>query len=409
MCTDFLACPSVKPHFMNTNFDLPTLAPPPPSSSPKIERSVDLAFEKADLQYKLGEFQKALISFESAKWLALESKDFTLYFKIQNRLLYLYAETNQPDKISNAKEEIQDLALNNGLQLSSQSFYILCLCAGYRNQIPLALEYAQKSLALALDSQNKTDTCYAISALAIVYRMQGRYQEALREIYNLKVFFEVLPHFELQASSILLNGLILIDQKKYNEAIEVLWEAYDMLKNYKSFIFPIQLMGLLAKAHRKLGQTDLAIVQLRIASKMTDPINMPRLYKQIELELAQLNLDTHNQYDLIFNSNLNSVTELKLGRIDFKNQFVLLDLLKLFITNPGTTFSKEYLVEHIWQQNYDPLIHDNKVYVTIKRLRKMIEPDFDKPKYIFRAKNGYFMNRSAKVLVQSNDIDLGGE
>ena len=86
-----------------------------------------------------------------------------------------------------------------------------------------------------------------------------------------------------------------------------------------------------------------------------------------------------------------------MGKIDFKNQFILLDLLKLFISNQGQIFSKEYLVEHVWKQNYDPEVHDNKIYVTIKRLRKMIEPDYDKPKYIFRAKNGYYLSKSAKV------------
>ncbi len=77
-----------------------------------------------------------------------------------------------------------------------------------------------------------------------------------------------------------------------------------------------------------------------------------------------------------------------------------MDLLKLFVQNPGAVFSKEYLVENVWKQPYDPSVHDNKIYVTIKRLRKMIEPDYEKPKYIFRAKNGYFMNKSARVLME---------
>ena len=74
-----------------------------------------------------------------------------------------------------------------------------------------------------------------------------------------------------------------------------------------------------------------------------------------------------------------------------------MDLLKLFISKQGEVFSKEFLVEHIWKQDYDPAVHDNKIYVTIKRLRKMIEPDYDRPKYIFRSKNGYFLNKSIKV------------
>jgi DNA-binding response OmpR family regulator len=93
--------------------------------------------------------------------------------------------------------------------------------------------------------------------------------------------------------------------------------------------------------------------------------------------------------------------ERKLGRIDFKNQFILLDLLRLFVQNQGTIYSKEYLVENIWRQPYDPAVHDNKIYVTIKRLRKLIEPDYEKPKYIFRAKNGYYMNKAARVHLDS--------
>ena len=60
-------------------------------------------------------------------------------------------------------------------------------------------------------------------------------------------------------------------------------------------------------------------------------------------------------------------------------------------------FSKEYLVENVWKQPYDPSVHDNKIYVTIKRLRKLIEPEYDKPKYLFRAKNGYYFNKAVKV------------
>jgi len=111
-----------------------------------------------------------------------------------------------------------------------------------------------------------------------------------------------------------------------------------------------------------------------------------------------------NSYDLVFDYSGHAVTERKLGKIDFRNQFILLDLLKVFVQNQGKVYSKEFLVEQVWKQSYDPAVHDNKIYVTIKRLRKMIEPDFDKPKYIFRGKNGYYMNKSAKVFLQSKEM-----
>jgi DNA-binding response OmpR family regulator len=107
----------------------------------------------------------------------------------------------------------------------------------------------------------------------------------------------------------------------------------------------------------------------------------------------------------VFELDSHTVTEKKIGKVDFKNQFILLDLLKLFAQNQGRVYSKEFLVENVWKQNYDPAIHDNKIYVTIKRLRKLIEPDYEKPKYIFRAKNGYFMSKGAKIFVEKR----GGE
>jgi DNA-binding response OmpR family regulator len=123
----------------------------------------------------------------------------------------------------------------------------------------------------------------------------------------------------------------------------------------------------------------------------------------IQTELSQHSEDSKNAFDLVFQLEEHTVVEKKLGKVDFKNQFILLDLLRLFCQNQGQVYSKEFLVEQVWKQSYDPSVHDNKIYVTIKRLRKLIEPDFDKPKYIFRAKNGYFMNKSAKILLEKNE------
>lgn len=359
--------------------------------------------EKAELLSQLGEFLKSIPIFEQAKSVFLEIEDFDKYLTCQNRLLRLYSETEQYDQILKIKEHLQDLALYRGLQLNSRTYYVLSVCAAYRNQLDLALEYAQKSLSLALETNNKEDTCYSISVLAAIYRLMGRHQDALREIYNLKIFFEVISIPEVQASANLLNALLLIDLQRYDESIDILWQSYDLLKIHKSTVLPIQLLGLMAQAYRKSGQVDLAISYLKMADRLIDPSNMPRLYKQIQAELKELNIENNTDFDLVFDESSHEVNEKKIGKVDFRNQFVLLDLLKLFILNPGKIFSKEFLVEHIWHQSYDPAVHDNKVYVTIKRLRKMIEPDFDKPKYIFRAKNGYFMNKGAKVLIQNPD------
>ena len=86
-----------------------------------------------------------------------------------------------------------------------------------------------------------------------------------------------------------------------------------------------------------------------------------------------------------------------------KISFILLEMLKLFLAHPGRVFSKEEFIETIWKQSYNPSVHDNKIYVTIKRLRKVIEPDYNKPKYLFLAKNGYYFSKDVKIQIKGHD------
>ena len=360
-------------------------------------------FELGKLHSDRGDFFQGMEKLSLAAEGFLLNRDFAAYLKTQNLLLRLYAETEQEQKIFMTKEKLQDLVLKEGFELNSKTYYTLALCASYKGQYEIALEYCQKALAIALANDNKEDICYAISGTAAVYTAMGRLQEALKEIYNLQIFFEVMPLPEIKISTLILNAYIFTELKKFDQAIEVLWQAYDLVKVQKTMLLHIYLLANMGRTYLKSGNKELARLYLNLAHRAIDPKNSIRYARQIEMDLKELGQDTNGNFDLIFDIENHVVTERKLGKVDFKNQFILLDLLKLFIQNQGQVYSKEYLVEHVWKQEYDPAVHDNKIYVTIKRLRKMIEPDFEKPKYIFRAKNGYFMNKAANVLVEQNE------
>ena len=207
----------------------------------------------------------------------------------------------------------------------------------------------------------------------------------------------------MKISTLILNAYILTELKKFDQAAEILWQAYDLLKVQKTMLLHVYLLYNMGRNYLCAGDRELARLYLTLAEKVVDPQNMIRLARLVSKEMSELGQDNKSNYDLVFDVESHTVTEKKLGKVDFKNQFVLLDLLRLFVQNQGQVYSKEYLVEQVWKQSYDPSVHDNKIYVTIKRLRKMIEPDFEKPKYIFRAKNGYFMNKSAKILIEQKD------
>ncbi len=371
------------------------------TTSKKSDSSFDRLQEFGKLYSDRGDFNLAVPNLLEASVGYFSEKNFTSYLDCHNQLLRIYAEQEKFEDIQELKEQIQDLVLKEGFELNSKTYYTLALCAAYRGQNETALEYLQKALAIALANDHKKDICYAINGLAICYKNLGKHAEALKELYNLQIFFQVLEIPEVKISSQILNAQIFADLKRYDQSLELLWQTYDLLKVHKIFHLHLRVLYNMGRVYMLMGDKEMARTHFKLCSRSMDSTNMVRLNKSVQEALEELGGDGLTTYDLIFELEKHSVIEKKLGRVNFKNQFILMDLLRLFVQNQGQVFSKEYLVEEVWKQNYDPSVHDNKIYVTIKRLRKMIEPDYDKPKYIFRAKNGYFMNKSAKILIEN--------
>lgn len=384
----------------NMNLSTPAGSNMATANNSVLASQIKETFENGKLYYDRADFTLAITKLTKAADYFYENRSFEEYLRCQNLLLRCFAEKQMYEAIHSTKEKLQDLVLREGFELNSKTYYTLALCASYKNQYDTAYEYLQKSLSIALATDNKIDLCYAISGIAIIYRRQGRFEEALKEYYNLQVFFQVIDLPEVKISTMIQNAAILIDLKKYDQAIDILWLTYEQVRNSKNSFTYLLLLYEMGRAYLRMGDKELARVYLNLAAHTCDPENSINLFKGIQELLSELGTDLKSSnYDLIFDLENHVIVEKKIGKVDFKNQFILLDLMKLFVQNQGQVFSKEYLVEHVWKQNYDPAVHDNKIYVTIKRLRRMIEPDYEKPKYIFRAKNGYYMNKTAKVLL----------
>ncbi|MBC7420434.1 MAG: winged helix-turn-helix domain-containing protein [Bdellovibrio sp.] len=357
----------------------------------------DRLYEIGKLYCDRGDYSLALPNLVDAAASFLNDKKFDYYLKSLQAILRIHAQREEHEEINRIKENLHDLVIRESIDLSSKTFYTLGVCANYKGQVDSSVDYFRRALELGLKANSQEDMCNAILGLSICYRQQKRYDEALKEIYNLNIFLQVLNLTELKIASANSNARILMDLKKYDQALDVLWVAYDEIKHTKELIGAVAILQNIGTVLFELGQKDAAKIYLNLAAKTINPADNKLFYRSLTKYLDQIDANESTASDLVFDLEKHSVIEKNLGSIDFKNQFILLDLLKLFIGNQGQIFSKEYLVEQVWKQNYDPAIHDNKIYVTIKRLRKLIEPDYDKPKYIFRAKNGYYLNKTAKV------------
>lgn len=366
------------------------------SQSADVKKAQEL-YDNGKLLSELGDFKSSIDKLERAAELFMRGREHRMFIKCLTLNLRMYAEMEDEKSMRAIKDRLYDYVAREKIELNSTTYYTLALASTYRNEYAQALEYLEKALALALAADCKEDMCYAIHGLAAVYQSLGRTEDSLKEIYNLRVFFQVLKLPDLEISSALLNGYILVSLKRYDEALEIFWKTFEALRNQKNMYTYVSLLVAMGYTYAESGDVDLAKTYMRLAQQMADPSNFVFLLRKIDELMKRISGKSEANFDLVFSSASNSVVERKKGKIDFKNQFILLDMLKLFLRNPGEVYSKESLVKAVWKQEYDPSVHDNKIYVTIKRLRQLIEPDFDKPKYIYRAKNGYYLNRNAKV------------
>jgi tetratricopeptide (TPR) repeat protein len=212
--------------------------------------------------------------------------------------------------------------------------------------------------------------------------------------------------------------------KKVTELLELAKES-----SYERLL----IRALLAKLvlERKLGQqssdNDVAEV-LSYINKLNSQAERTILsrfsaegYDTWSKELARL--DTHQQryvneffedfhfvpsqsIDMEIDQNSHYVREKHLGEIPFHNKFTLMRILCLLAETPGKEYSKEDLALEIWGQDYNPLRHDNNIYININRLRKLVEPNPRESRYIMNGSRGYYFNPAMKVNISTKISDV---
>ena len=197
-------------------------------------KQTDELFATGKLLAELGDFTASVEKLEAAALGYSTQSNHKLYIKCLTLCLRMYVEMEMEDEINGVKDRLHLYATKQGIELNSATYYTFGLIASYKGDNEKALEQLERALALALSDDSKDDMCFAIHGLAIVYAAMGRVDDSLKEIYNLRVFFQVLDLPELEISSQILNGYLLVTLKRYDEAIEIFWKTFDLLKEQKN-------------------------------------------------------------------------------------------------------------------------------------------------------------------------------
>lgn len=80
---------------------------------------------------------------------------------------------------------------------------------------------------------------------------------------------------------------------------------------------------------------------------------------------------TKNTAQWTFHLSQKSILSPEREELDFSNKPLLFRLTQFFALRPNELISKEELVTKVWLERYQPMIHDNSVYNSVHRLKKL--------------------------------------
>lgn len=64
---------------------------------------------------------------------------------------------------------------------------------------------------------------------------------------------------------------------------------------------------------------------------------------------------------------------------------------------------KEEIVKNVWEEAYNPLVHDDRIYKAVGRLRKLLGDDFQAPKKLIQEGRNYILNTVTAPTTQTSE------
>jgi tetratricopeptide (TPR) repeat protein len=380
---------------------LPSLSRPP-----SHRRIAERRFEQGLFAYHRGDYSLALKDFEKSCDAALVSRNFPRYVEACTYVLRILAEREEFAKIDRIEQHVlKILAAADVSELSSRlksrALYVIGICNCYQaSRHEQAMRRFREAIDFAMLGDDKEALAAPLYGAATAMYAGNHLDEALRELDRLGVLLSCLKVPDITSASHLLRAMVLRNQGVLDEALASAWKSFESLKHHPHLVLYLHTLCVLGTIYIKKGDANSARLYLELAERGMKREEFPRVARLVDEAIATLGSDGHCAFDLIFDARTGLLNEKSKGEVRFEGQFILRDLLRVFLENPGVVFTKDELVRRVWRETYNPKIHDNKIYVTIKRLRQLLESSDGKSDYILRAKTGYFLNPKTRVCVK---------
>lgn len=360
-----------------------------------------LALDRLELgrhYFKIVDFESALQQLEQGLAEARAKGDGATWCRHLPLLLRIYAERLDFDAINRLKAEV--FARQAELPLSSATAYTLGIAASYEGKADMAELHFTQAYALA---ENPADKLQAQFGLASVAFQRRRLDEAVTQLNVLHSELRTTLLTDLKLAAGLMSVICLREAGKIEQAFTLLKPMQETCRMEQNLFMTVNVLFVHGTLYQALNDVPRARQYFEVTQSLLVPRDLKHTSVQIETRLAQLAAAEEPAkpvLELIDHSHRTVITPAG-KQVPVGNQFVLITLLKMLGGMPGAKLSKEEITRKLWKQDYNPLVHDNKIYVTIRRLRKLIEPDSRHPAYVLNAEDGYMFNPKVSFKVQS--------
>jgi len=352
------------------------------------------------LYFKIVDFSAAVRTLQNGLQEARRSEDWTSWCTYVPLLLRIWAERLDFESISSLKHEISDLQRKGLLHLNSTTYYALGIAAAYALDTEQARNNFEKALQTA---QTPLESGHARFGLATVLFQNHKYEQAVESLRLLQDSIRETLLTDLKLATGLLTAFCHRYMGNYEAALDLLGPLQETCRGEQNLYMSLNLLFCYGTIYQAQGHLERAREHYLMVQTLLAPGDLRHLDKQVSAKLKEI--DGHKAIPirvlrLVQNGRYALVTPER-GEIPLGNRFVLLSLLKFLGQAPGMVVSKEQIAQRLWKQPYNPLVHDNKIYVTIRRLRELLEADVNEPSYILSQPDGYMFNPNAKMVIEA--------
>lgn len=341
--------------------------------------------ELGRLYFKIANFETAIVNLREGMANARAERDWASWCRYLPLLLRIYAERLDFAAVQALKCELAGVREAESLPEHSGIRYTFGIADCYEMRLDSAREHFTVACALALGLSERAQAQFG---LATVDLHQGRPHAAAARLRELQrdLHDSLLLDLKLATGSLL--ALTLRDLGQLDLALDLLGPLQVTCRAEQNLFMSLNVLYSFGTIYQRKGQVEKARHYFEMVQALTVPKDLPHMEKQVAERLRELS-EMKPQFQLKADRSVITPTG---QEISFGGQFILRELLKIFGARPGQTLSKEEIVRRLWKEEYNPLVHDNKIYVTIRRLRRMLEPEAPQSEYILSVRDGYQFN-----------------